>query len=144
VKGKNRDMRAHLPSLTFSLLVLAATTIMFPRLAAAETAAISPAATKEAGEIFTARCALCHGASGKGDGAAAAGLNPKPRDYSDPTWQASVTDGEIEKIIVGGGTGVGKSAMMPANPDLASKPDVVKALRASIRRFGSKKSAPTQ
>ena len=118
---------------------------MSPSLAAAETAAaISPAATKEAAEIYTTRCALCHGASGKGDGAAATGLNPKPRDYSDPAWQTSVTDEEIEKIIVGGGTAVGKSAMMPANPDLASKPDVVKALRASIRKFASKKPAPTQ
>jgi mono/diheme cytochrome c family protein len=138
-------MRIHLPSLSFSLLVLAATIVAAPRLAVAETAAaVSPAAAKEAGEIFTSRCALCHGTSGKGDGAAAAGLNPKPRDYSDAKWQASVTDEEIEKIIVAGGTAVGKSAMMPANPDLASKPDVVKALRASIRKFGAKKAAPTQ
>ena len=133
-------MRTHISG--FALSLLAATSIMLlPRLAAAETAGtIPPAATKEAAEIYTARCALCHGASGKGDGAAAAALNPKPRDYSDPAWQGSVTDEEIEKIIVGGGTAVGKSAMMPANPDLASKPDVVKALRASIRKFGSKKS----
>ena len=132
-------MRTHISG--FALSLLAATSIMLPRLAAAETAGtIPPAATKEAAEIYTARCALCHGASGKGDGAAAAALNPKPRDYSDPAWQGSVTDEEIEKIIVAGGTAVGKSVMMPANPDLESKPDVVKALRASIRKFGSKKS----
>jgi mono/diheme cytochrome c family protein len=135
----------HLPSLAVSLLVLAATTTVAPRFADAGAAApLPPAAVKEAGEIFTTRCALCHGASGKGDGAAAAGLNPKPRDYSDPAWQASVTDEQIEKIILEGGAAVGKSAMMPSNPDLASKPDVVKALRASIRQFGSKKVAPAQ
>jgi mono/diheme cytochrome c family protein len=114
-------MRTHVPSLVFSLLV--ATSIVTPRLAAAETAAAtSPAAAKEAGEIYRTRCALCHGASGKGDGAAAAGLTPKPRDYSDPAWQASVSDEQIEKIILQGGTAVGKSAMMPASPDLASSP----------------------
>jgi mono/diheme cytochrome c family protein len=133
-------MRPHIPSLAFSLLVT--TSIGFPRLATAETAPTIPsAAAKEAAQIYTTRCALCHGASGKGDGAAAAALNPKPRDYSDPAWQASVTDAEIEKIIVAGGTAVGKSAMMPANPDLASKPDVVTALRATIRGLASKKAA---
>ena len=114
------------------------------RAAAADSAAISPAATKEAAQIFATRCALCHGATGKGDGAAAAGLNPKPRNYSDTAWQSSVTDEQIEKIIVNGGAAVGKSTMMPANADLASKPEVVKALRATIRGFGAKKAAPAQ
>jgi mono/diheme cytochrome c family protein len=134
-------MHMPIPLLAFSLLV--ATSVLSPRVAAAETAAaISPAAAKEAAEIYTARCALCHGAGGKGDGAAAAALNPKPRDYSDPAWQTSVTDADIEKIIVGGGTAVGKSAMMPANPDLASKPEVVQALRAKIRGLAAKTAAP--
>jgi mono/diheme cytochrome c family protein len=124
------------------VLVAIVVTGRSPRVAAAEPAAISPAAAKEADQIFVTRCALCHGTKGKGDGAAAAALNPKPRDYSDPAWQASVTDEQIEKIIVGGGTAAGKSALMPANPDLASKPDVVKALRATIRKFGSNNAAP--
>lgn len=110
-----------------------------PRPAGAETAAtVSPAAAKEAAEIFATRCALCHGAGGKGDGAAAAALNPKPQAFDNPAWQASVTDDQLEKAIVGGGVAVGKSTMMPANPDLEAKPDVVRALRASVRGFGSK------
>jgi mono/diheme cytochrome c family protein len=108
---------------------------------AADSDAISPAASKEAAQIFATRCALCHGANGKGDGSAAAALNPKPRDYSDAAWQRSVTDEQIEKIIVGGGAAVGKSPMMPANDDLASKPEVVKALRVTIRAFGKKGDA---
>ena len=95
-------------------------------------------AAAEAKEIFSTRCSTCHGPQGKGDGPAGAALNPKPRNLGEAAWQKSVTDDHIEKIIVGGGTAVGKSAMMPPNPDLASKPDVVKALTAQIRGFGGK------
>ncbi len=34
------------------------------------------------GELYAQQCALCHGAAGKGDGVAAAALNPKPRDFT--------------------------------------------------------------
>jgi mono/diheme cytochrome c family protein len=107
-----------------------------PRLAVAAEQ-IPPAATKEAEDIYKNRCTMCHGPSGKGDGPVGAALNPKPRDLGDPAWQKSVTDEHIEKIIQGGGSAVGKSPLMPANPDLASKPDVIKALRAMVRKFGS-------
>lgn len=33
--------------------------------------------------IYGERCASCHGATGTGDGAAAAGLDPKPADLAD-------------------------------------------------------------
>ena len=93
------------------------------------------AAVSEAKEIFTNRCVTCHGQTGKGDGVAAVALNPKPRAFGDGAWQKSITDEHIEKIIVGGGAAVGKSALMPPNPDLQSKPMVVKALRAHVRSF---------
>jgi mono/diheme cytochrome c family protein len=99
---------------------------------------IPPAAMKEAEEIYKGRCTMCHGPAGKGDGPAAAALNPKPRDLGDPAWQKSVTDEHIEKIILGGGPAVGKSPLMPANPDLSNKPDVIKALRLLVRNLGAK------
>ncbi|MGH7597582.1 MAG: c-type cytochrome, partial [bacterium] len=34
--------------------------------------------------LFSENCVSCHGALGKGDGAAADTLNPKPRDFTDP------------------------------------------------------------
>jgi mono/diheme cytochrome c family protein len=95
-------------------------------------------AATEAKDIFATRCSTCHGPQGKGDGPAGVALNPKPRDFADPAWQKSVTDEHIEKIIVGGGPAVGKSPLMPPNPDLASKPDVVKALTAYIRGLSGK------
>jgi cytochrome c553 len=95
--------------------------------------AVDPAA--EAATIFSTRCAACHGADGKGDGVAAASLNPKPRAYSDQEWQKSVDDSHIAKVIVEGGPSVGKSPLMTANPDLKDKPAVVAALVAKIRSY---------
>jgi len=99
---------------------------------------IPAAAVTEADQVWTTRCSLCHGAGGKGDGPASAPLNPKPRDMSDKKWQASVDDKHIELVIVKGGPAVNLSPMMAGNPDLESKPDVVKALRAKVRSLGAK------
>lgn len=95
--------------------------------------AASAAELAEAKTTFASRCAMCHGAAGKGDGAASAGLNPKPRNLADATWQKSVTDDYLEKVISGGGVAVGKSPLMPAAADL--KKEQVSALRALIRSF---------
>ncbi len=91
--------------------------------------------TPEAEEVFTQRCSTCHGTDGKGSGPAAANLNPKPRDYTDSAWQGSVTDDALRTTIVKGGAAVGKSPLMPPNPDLESKPAVVDGLVAKIRSF---------
>lgn len=85
--------------------------------------------------LFQARCVVCHGNHGGGDGVAATALNPKPRAFGDPAWQASVTDDHIATVIVEGGVAVGKSPGMPANPELRSKPDVVRELVRLVRAF---------
>lgn len=89
----------------------------------------------EARMLFMNVCAQCHGPEGQGDGPAAASLNPKPRNYTDAAWQKSVTDDEIKAIIVGGGQSVGKSGMMPPNPNLKGRDDVLNELVAIIRGF---------
>lgn len=109
-----------------------------PDPAAAEPVAAKDPST-EAQEIFQTRCVTCHGANGTGDGPGSAALNPKPRNYTSAEWQASVTDDDLEKIIIGGGAAVGLSPLMPPNPDLVTKPAVVDALVAIIRGFGAKK-----
>lgn len=96
------------------------------------------AAPLSAPEIFNTRCAVCHGTSGHGDGPGSAALNPKPRNYSDPEWQKTVTDEQIKKTIVEGGAAVGKSPLMVPNPDLAGKEDVLNELVAIIRGFAGK------
>lgn len=87
----------------------------------------------EAAEIFQSRCTVCHGEKGHGDGPGSAALEPKPRNLSSPEWQTSVTDEHIQKIIVYGGSAVGKSATMPANPDLDARPEVVAELVKVVR-----------
>ena len=99
-------------------------------------AATKPPA-QEAQEIFQARCAVCHGTSGKGDGPGSAALNPKPRDYTSAEWQKSVNDDHIRKVIVGGGPAVGLSPLMPPNPDLQGRGDVVDALVVVVRNLGN-------
>lgn len=115
---------------------LVALTAGLAGLLVAGTVRADDAAAREAKEIWTGRCVTCHGTTGKGDGAAAVALNPKPRAFGDADWQKSVTDEHIEKIILEGGMAVGKSVLMPGNPDLAGKPAVVKALRGVVRDFG--------
>ena len=124
----------------FSAVALAAASIAVMSAANGEDSKGAPneAAMQEAREIFSTRCSACHGASGKGDGPGSAALNPKPRNFTDVAWQKSVSDEYIEKIIQFGGMAVGKSAMMPGNPDLTAKPDVVKGLCATIRRLAQK------
>ncbi|MFL5320727.1 MAG: urate hydroxylase PuuD [Myxococcaceae bacterium] len=101
------------------------------------------AGSTDAGEdparaYFGMVCISCHGAAGQGDGLAAAALNPKPRNFTDPEWQKSVTDEHLKKIILEGGAAVGKSPMMPPNPGLADQPATVDGLVKLIRAFGKK------
>ena len=111
-----------------------------PAAAAADDTAGSPAEA-QAATIFKTRCSTCHGMDGKGNGPASITLNPKPRNYTDPAWQKSVTDDHIREIIVKGGAALGKSPNMLANPDLADKPDVVTALMKKVRSFAPQGSA---
>lgn len=53
-------------------------------------------------KVYTDRCVLCHGASGKGDGAGAAGLDPKPRDHTDGAYMNARTDDDLLGVIRNG------------------------------------------
>lgn len=100
-------------------------------------AAPSAGADAKAAEIFAQRCTPCHGAEGRGDGAASASLNPHPRNFHDADWQKQVTDEHLVQIIKMGGAAVGLSPAMPANPDLKDEA-VLLALKEHIRSLGGK------
>jgi mono/diheme cytochrome c family protein len=53
-------------------------------------------------KVFATNCAMCHGNEGKGDGAAGAGLSPKPRDLVEGKWTQG--GGEIShfKVVTNG------------------------------------------
>lgn len=93
---------------------------------------IDDATKQKAMAVFTARCALCHGPNGEGDGPSSASLNPKPRRFSDALWQASVTDDQIRQVILMGGGARKLSTLMLPSPDLKDKPEL-DALVAFIR-----------
>jgi cytochrome c oxidase cbb3-type subunit 3 len=107
-----------------------------PAPAPAARPAADPEAAAEAQRVYQAVCADCHGVRGAANGARSAELVPQPRNFQDPEWQRSVTNDHIERIIVEGGAAVGKSDAMPANPDLAGRPAVVKELRRYLRSLG--------
>lgn len=58
-------------------------------------------------------CVSCHGPAGKGDGPAAAALNPKPKDLTNKGYVAGLKDDYFFKITKEGGTAVQKSPLMP-------------------------------
>ena len=103
--------------------------------AAPAVAAVAAAPKADPQQVFTTRCATCHGATGHGDGPASAALNPKPRNYTDGVWQKSVTDDQIKQTILYGGAAVGKSPVMPASPDLESQAELLDALVKIVRGF---------
>lgn len=69
---------------------------------------------------FDMLCSPCHGAGGLGDGAAAAALNPKPRNLT----LTIKTDDELKKTIKEGGAAVGLTATMPAWGAILSDADI--------------------
>ena len=63
---------------------------------------------------YDSLCGGCHGTSGKGDGPAAGGLNPKPQDHTNGKLMNTLTDQYLFDITKNGGVGVKKSPLMPA------------------------------
>lgn len=61
-------------------------------------------------QIYHLRCATCHGEKGKGDGPAAAALEPKPRDFTSGHFKYGKTLPAIERTIH---KGVPDTAMTP-------------------------------
>ncbi|HJT20834.1 MAG TPA: c-type cytochrome [Nitrospira sp.] len=62
--------------------------------------------------IYKEYCAQCHGFSGKGDGPAASGLEPKPAIHANLVFEQIPVD-YLYNVINYGGAAMGKSANMP-------------------------------
>lgn len=82
--------------------------------------------------IYDMYCFTCHGATGKGDGIAAAALNPKPRDFTDKKIMDTISNEMMIKVIAQGGVSVGKSPMMTAWGAVL-KEDQIKDVAAYVR-----------
>ena len=95
---------------------------------------------EEAKRIFRQRCTRCHGKIGNGRGSLASQLSPRPTDLTNPYWYQTTTPKKLKRVILGGGGAIGKSILMPANPDLRNKPRVVAALIQYIIKLVPRKS----
>jgi cytochrome c oxidase cbb3-type subunit III len=76
----------------------------------------------DGGDLFKQKCSMCHGADGKGYSAL------KTPDFTDPKWQASVTDQDIVNTIKNGKKG---TAMPPFADKLTD--DQIQSLLKYIR-----------
>ncbi|HUP56169.1 MAG TPA: c-type cytochrome, partial [Bdellovibrionota bacterium] len=89
-------------------------------------------------ELFAVNCASCHGAEGRGDGLAAAALNPKPRNFHETSgWKNGRKVTEVFKTLKEGipGSGMASFSTLPADDRWALVHYVVS--------FGPKPPAPT-
>jgi len=68
----------------------------------------------DAKQNYQTFCSKCHGDSGKGDGASAATLSTKPRDFTDCARMAKESDEVLFKVIKEGGKANGFSGDMQA------------------------------
>lgn len=93
---------------------------------------------KQGQRVYAARCAQCHGATGRGDGATAAALDPKPADLTDTSLTTRSPVAFFRKINVG----VSGTAMPPFGGELDLLDRWSVALYASLLRHPVVEYAP--
>lgn len=57
-------------------------------------------------DIYRSRCAPCHGPQGRGNGPAAAALNPRPTDFTVAAQRQTTTDSAVAEVIERGRRGM--------------------------------------
>ncbi len=110
-------------------LKMAVRTLLFLAVLAAVPAAAlksPPAPTKVAAgaKLYAQYCAMCHGKTGRGDGAVGASLKPKPRSFREPKLLKSRTDEDLFKVISKGGPALGLSPTMVGWGGILKEPQV--------------------
>jgi mono/diheme cytochrome c family protein len=88
---------------------------------------------QSAADLYSNKCAACHGDDGKGDGPAGKAMVPPPAPFS--TALKGKSDDWIATVITKGGPAVGMTPAMPPHPNLSS--DQVKALVQYIKELKS-------
>lgn len=73
-----------------------------------------PTADTSAAALYARRCAVCHGATGRGDGPNAPFLPVRPTAHADAAYMSARPDDALFDAIAAGGVVMGRSARMPA------------------------------
>ena len=84
--------------------------------------------------LYAQRCAVCHGAAGRGDGPNSQYLQPKPAVHADARSMSTRTDDRLYDGIFAGGVALGVSAAMPAFGETLA-PDQIRSLVRYIREL---------
>ena len=95
----------------------------------------------KAPEKFMTFCVPCHGPAGKGDGAAAAALNPKPRNFTDGTYMNGRTDAQLINVIKNGSAAEKLSPLMVGYGSMLNDKEI-KEVVAFIRSVAVPKYQP--
>lgn len=92
----------------------------------------NPESLARAKKIYGYDCALCHGENGNGKGEAAAAMNLKMKDYTDPAALKDMTDGELFYIIRHG------KGSMPPEEEARAKAEEAWNMVVLVRSFARK------
>jgi mono/diheme cytochrome c family protein len=81
----------------------------------------TPELLSQGKSVFQINCASCHGATGHGDGPAAAALNPKPRNFTEGYWRYGGGLARVVRTISEGspGTAMASFSMLPLEDRVA-------------------------
>jgi mono/diheme cytochrome c family protein len=86
--------------------------------------------------LYETHCALCHGPTGKGDGAGATVIRQSMRDFSNPAAMRNVEDRFLFEIIKKGSSQFGRSNAMPSW-GMKLSDEEIRAVVAHIRTLAS-------
>jgi mono/diheme cytochrome c family protein len=100
-------------------------------------------AAEDGAAIFATYCAMCHGPEGNGDGAAAAGLDPKPANLNKAEFWKTRDAAHIKKVVTEGGPSVGKSPLMAAWGAVLSAEQLDAVVKFVLSKKPAEKAAET-
>ena len=112
-------------SLVIAAVLLGCLPVLFARVAS-----VGATSVQDGAALYGQKCAICHGKGGGGTDAWKAKGQP---DFTDPKYQASVTDQQISTAIHDG-----KGKYMPAFKGKLSD-EQISSLVAQVRAFGKRK-----
>lgn len=81
---------------------LAVLTVSFALVVGAASAQAQTAAPTSGREIYRVRCAMCHGALGRGDGSMGGSMNPRPSNLTVQAERTALTDATMATTILNG------------------------------------------
>ncbi len=90
--------------------------------------------------IYIEHCAPCHGVTGKGNGNYyASGLEPRPRNFTDPEFMKQVQDDYLFDVITKGTAAFGMSPFCPPWGETLGEEEKIKNIISFLRTLVSKK-----